>query len=84
MLQIKNLKKIYANHAVLNHVNLVLVQPRICLLGPNGSEKSTLLCIIAGLLEYEQGSVCLGPNEIIASARELRDHVARVCSIPWM
>lgn len=44
------------------------------LIGANGSGKSTFLKILAGEIEADSGTVCVGPNERIAVLRQ--DHFA--------
>lgn len=58
ILSVKNIKKSYGKHRVLDDVSLEITQPKmIALVGPNGSGKTTLLNIIANLLNADSGSV---------------------------
>lgn len=58
ILQIKNLKKSYANNYVLNGVNLEIKEPGIyALIGPNGSGKSTLFNLISNLISPSEGEI---------------------------
>jgi zinc transport system ATP-binding protein len=57
-ISIKNLSFAYDSSAVLTDVNLT-VQPfdTICVVGPNGGGKSTLIKLIVGLLKPDSGSI---------------------------
>ena len=58
MLEVKNIHKSYEGKPLLNGISFKLDPGEvICLLGPSGGGKSTLLRIIAGLEEAEEGSV---------------------------
>lgn len=58
MLEVKNIKKDYENHILLNGITFSVKGNQITsLLGPSGSGKSTLLRIIAGLEEPNSGEV---------------------------
>ncbi len=58
MLEIRNVIKYYDRQLLLNNISFTLADEEIlCLLGPSGGGKSTLLRIIAGLEEMESGRV---------------------------
>lgn len=58
MLEIRNVSKYYDGQLLLNNISLTVADEEIiCLLGPSGGGKSTLLRIIAGLEEMESGQV---------------------------
>lgn len=58
ILVIENLTKRYGSKTALNSVNLTLEKGKIIgLLGPNGSGKTTMLKILAGMLTPTSGSV---------------------------
>ena len=58
ILQIKNLKKSYANNYVLNGINLEISEPGIyALIGPNGAGKSTLFNLISNLISPSEGEI---------------------------
>ena len=58
MLRILHLKKAYGGHDVLNNVSFeVGDRERVALVGANGAGKSSLLKIIAGVLQPDDGAV---------------------------
>jgi ABC-2 type transport system ATP-binding protein len=73
ILECKNLTKSYKkNHPVLENLNLQLPAGRIIgLLGPNGCGKSTLIKLIAGLLQPDSGEITLGGFPIGADSNAL-------------
>jgi len=71
MLAIHNLHKNYGKVRVLRDINLRVADDEfVCLLGPSGCGKTTLLRIIAGLEDYEQGTIHF-------AGRDLNDVPAR-------
>jgi ATP-binding cassette subfamily F protein 3 len=65
MLQVSNLSKAYGDDVILEDVSFV-VNPgqRVGLVGPNGCGKTTLLRIIVGQEQPDQGSVRFSPAEV--------------------
>ncbi|MFM7487454.1 MAG: ATP-binding cassette domain-containing protein, partial [Cytophagales bacterium] len=53
MLSIKNLKKQYGTHLILDVTQLTFTDSLYWVKGANGSGKSTLLKIIGGLIPFE-------------------------------
>ena len=50
--KIEGLTKTYGTKQVLNSINLIILEGKIIgLLGPNGSEKSTMIKLMNGLLK---------------------------------
>lgn len=72
-IEIKNLKKRYKDHIVLNEINLEIKNPGIYLIaGPNGSGKTTLLELIIGLRTPTSGDIRIesfSPNSIDAKKK---------------
>lgn len=66
VLEVKNLNKSYKrNVPVLSEFNLSIPAGRIVgLLGPNGCGKSTLIKLISGLLQPDNGEILVDGNEI--------------------
>jgi ATP-binding cassette, subfamily F, member 3 len=68
MLRILNLKKAFGGHEVLNDVSFQIAdRDKVALVGANGAGKSSLLKIVAGVLQADDGSVLLqgeASNEI--------------------
>ncbi len=61
VLEICNLGKSYGANRIFKHVNLNISRgDRVVLLGKNGAGKSTLMKILAGNLDYEEGSIRWG------------------------
>ena len=57
-LEIKNLNKSYAEEGIFKNFSLQLSDDKInCIIGPSGCGKTTFLNILAGLIEYESGSL---------------------------
>ena len=64
-LKINNVSKSYESKNVLNNISLEVKEGEfLCLLGPSGCGKTTLLRIIAGLEEVNQGTVYLQDKDI--------------------
>jgi len=60
MLRILNLKKAFGGHEVLNDVSFQIAdRDKVGLVGANGAGKSSLLKIVAGVLQADEGSVLL-------------------------
>lgn len=58
MIALEQVSKSYRNHPVLWDVNVVLPSQKIiCIIGENGSGKSTFLSLLSGLLEPDQGTI---------------------------
>lgn len=68
IIEVKNLKKTYANNIALNKISLSITKGEIFgLLGPNGSGKSTLINILSGILAFDEGSCKILNYEITNS-----------------
>lgn len=58
ILKIKDLKKKYGNHEVLNGINLQIETPGIyAVVGPNGAGKTTLFNLISNLIKADSGDI---------------------------
>jgi ATP-binding cassette subfamily F protein 3 len=65
MLQVSNLSKTYGGQIVLDRVSFVInFGDRVGLVGPNGCGKTTLLRIIVGEEQADQGSVRTAPPDL--------------------
>ncbi|MFT3688588.1 ABC transporter ATP-binding protein [Paenirhodobacter sp.] len=72
MLDIKGLYKNYGEFRALSDINISAESDEfVCLLGPSGCGKTTLLRIIAGLEEYQQGTITLDGRDL--NSIEVRD-----------
>ena len=66
-LQLSNIGKSYGATTALSGVSLDVASGEfICLLGESGCGKTTLLRIIAGLVQHDQGEIRLGENDLSA------------------
>ena len=58
VLEIKNVHKKYLSHPVLEGVGFSIPRGKIVgLLGPNGCGKTTILKLISGLLQLDEGEI---------------------------
>ena len=73
VIQAKNLHHAYGDRKLLNGLSLKIMRgDRIGLVGNNGVGKSTLLKILLGVLEPDQGTVKLGTNLEVAYFDQLQ------------
>lgn len=64
-LAIESLSKFFGDETVLRDIDLQVREGELCaIVGPSGCGKSTLLGCIAGLIEYEEGEVKIGDENI--------------------
>ena len=67
VITLKHILKSYDTNVVYRDLNLVLNRgDRVALVGPNGTGKTTMLKILAGVLPFENGERKLGYNVITA------------------
>jgi len=63
VINLENLNKSYGEHVVYRGVDLVLNRgDKVALVGANGAGKSTMLKILAGVLDFDSGKRQLGHN----------------------
>lgn len=73
MLEIRNLKKSYDNHTILQNISLDIEDGEIVsILGPSGCGKTTLLNLILGLTDADEGSIVFDGKEITRVPMEQR------------
>ncbi|NVL89739.1 MAG: sn-glycerol-3-phosphate ABC transporter ATP-binding protein UgpC [Desulfobacterales bacterium] len=64
-LTIKNLKKSFGTNTVIQDISFDVSDGAFCiLLGPSGCGKTTILRIIAGLEEHDEGEIFMGNKEV--------------------
>lgn len=74
LIEIKNIVKTFDNQVVLKGINLDINENEfVTLLGPSGCGKTTLLRIIAGFLEPDEGHVYLEGEDIASVPAYKRD-----------
>lgn len=74
LLTLKNIKKSYEQKCVLENINLSINEGEFfTLLGPSGCGKTTLLRIIAGFVQPENGVVIFANSNITTVAAEKRN-----------
>ncbi|WP_242131872.1 ABC transporter ATP-binding protein [Aestuariivivens marinum] len=65
IIEIKNLKKAFGNHIVLNGFNLLLFEgENLVIMGKSGSGKSVMIKCLVGLMEPDSGSVKIMDKDI--------------------
>ena len=65
IIEIKNLSKAFGDKKVLEDINLYIRRGEfITLLGPSGCGKTTLLRMIAGFLQPDEGSILMDGKEL--------------------
>jgi heme ABC exporter ATP-binding subunit CcmA len=84
-LQIQGLKKSYTLKPILRGIDLDLYRgERVALLGANGTGKTTLLRILAGLTKPSAGTICTGGLDIVHDAQRVRHLVGFVAHQPYL
>lgn len=64
IIEIKGLSKTYSNKKALNNVSLTIEKGKVVgILGPNGSGKTTMIKILAGILRATKGEVLIDGNK---------------------
>ena len=71
--ELKNVSKSFGDKTVIRNLNFTLMRgDRLGLIGPNGEGKSTLIKVLLGELQPDEGTVRLGTNLHIAYFDQLR------------
>ena len=84
-LQIQGLKKTYTFKPILRGIDLELYRGEcMALLGANGTGKTTLLRILAGLTKQTAGSICIDELDIVRDAQRVRHLVGFVAHQPYL
>lgn len=73
MLEIRNLKKSYDGNTILHGINLNIEEGEIVsILGPSGCGKTTLLNLILGLTDADEGAILFDGRDLTAMPMEQR------------
>lgn len=73
MLEIRNLKKSYDGNTILHDINLNIEEGEIVsILGPSGCGKTTLLNLILGLTDADEGAILFDGKDLTAMPMEQR------------
>jgi ABC-2 type transport system ATP-binding protein len=85
-IEISNLKKTYDSKTVLRELSLSVPAGNIFgLIGPNGAGKSTLIGILTGLLDYDEGLICINGLEFNEENElEIKRNIASVLQPPLL
>lgn len=84
--EIRNLKKSYDAHSVLEDLNLEIPKGTIFgLIGPNGAGKSTLIGVLTGLLSFEDGEIYIHGMKLHSkNENEIKKLIASVLQPPLL
>jgi ABC-type sugar transport system ATPase subunit len=73
-LEIKNLKKTFGKNTVMDNISFEVADGTFCiLLGPSGCGKTTVLRLIAGLEQLDEGEIFIGNREVSTLSPKARD-----------
>lgn len=74
IIELKNISKEYAGHHVLEHIDLSIRDGEfLTLLGPSGCGKTTLLRLISGFEQPDEGKIFIAGKEVSNLPPEMRD-----------
>ena len=93
LITLQNINKSFLDKSILKGINLTVNEKdRIGLLGINGVGKTTLLNIISGVLEYDEGTLSTKPNirigylkqnEALVTANTLREEIQNALKLAF-
>ena len=93
LITLQNINKSFLDKSILKGINLTVNEKeRIGLLGINGVGKTTLLNIISGALEYDEGTLSTKPNirigylkqnEALDTANTLREEIQNTLKLAF-
>ena len=84
-LTIIGLKKAYGLKPILRGIDLSIRQgERVAILGSNGTGKTTILRIMAGLTKLNAGTIAFEGLDIVKDAQEVRQRVGFVAHQPYL
>ena len=78
-ISVQNLHKYFGEHHLLKGLSFELFAgERAGIVGPNGCGKTTLLKILSGMLDYEDGTVAIAKNRRIGLLEQLPEYPAEI------
>lgn len=84
-MNIVGLKKTYGLKPILRGMNLTVLQgERVAILGSNGTGKTTLLRILAGLTKPSAGTIVVAGYDILKDAQAVQQRVGFVAHQPYL
>lgn len=84
-IKINSLSKFYGDKKVLSDFSIAIEEGEIFgILGPNGSGKTTLLKIMAGISQYDDGSVSINDLDAKTNQIQIRKIVGYVPETPFL
>src|SRR5207248_3953073 len=85
LIEIQNLKKTYGLKPVLRGIDLSLhCGERMALLGANGTGKTTLLRVLAGLTQPDSGNIKIAGLDLQRQMQEVRRLIGFVAHQPYL
>lgn len=85
VLQLKGINKYFGKNHVIKNVDLSIEKGEfVTFLGPSGCGKTTLLRMVAGFYEPDEGEILLNGKRIEKSLRmeEIRPWFSGICIVP--
>ena len=87
MIELRNIYKFIDGHKILDNLSLKFNEREmVCLIGPMGGGKSTLLRCIAGLVEPDAGEVVYTSGQLLSMCLEwrwLKQKESRLSNLKW-
>ncbi len=81
-LEVTSLTRSFGSQRVLDSVDLIVESGVTAILGPSGCGKTTLLRLLAGFLEPEEGTIRIDGREVVGAGRSVAPRDRRVGYVP--